>query len=438
MANRVGIRREDKNDWERRVPITPEDAAGLVEKNIDIRVERFQGRVFDDSAYENAKARVTDDVGDCEVILGVKEMPLDYFRPGAAYMFFSHTIKGQSYNMDMLRALVEKKCTLLDYELVRDDIGRRLIFFGRFAGLAGMINTLWTLGKRLRAQGIEGPFDHLRPAHQYADLEAAKAAVTSVGDRIRQVGIPQAIAPLVVGFTGYGNVSQGAQEIFDRLPHTEVAPGDLAAFVAANKDLRNQLVKVVFREMDMVQPRDQSKSFDLLEYYGQPERYASIFEPQLQLLSVIVNCIYWEQKYPKLADAGQLKRLFTNTAKPRLIAVGDISCDVNGSLACTVRDTDPGNPVYIYNPLTHTASDGFDGPGIAVMAVYNLPAEFPKEASAAFSRALTPFIPDLSRVDLKGSFGKADLPKPIKRAIILWQGKFTADYNYMWDFVSKG
>jgi saccharopine dehydrogenase (NAD+, L-lysine-forming) len=152
VANTIGIRLEDKNAWERRAPLTPDAVRRVSSEGVEVHVERFSRRAFPDEAYAEAGATLSDDVRDCEMVLGIKEMSEDYFRPGGAYFFFSHTIKGQPYNMDMLRSLVDRGCTLMDYERVTDEEGRRLIFFGRYAGLAGMIDTFWTLA--------EGPGAH--------------------------------------------------------------------------------------------------------------------------------------------------------------------------------------------------------------------------------------------------------------------------------------
>ena len=154
MTNTIGIRLEDKNAWERRAPLTPDAVRQASSEGVEVHVERFARRAFSDTEYATAGAHLSDDVRDCEMVLGIKEMPRDYFRPGGAYFFFSHTIKGQPYNMEMLRSLVDRKCTLLDYELVTDEKGRRLIFFGRYAGIAGMIDTFWALGRRLDGQPL--------------------------------------------------------------------------------------------------------------------------------------------------------------------------------------------------------------------------------------------------------------------------------------------
>ncbi|MBP7146987.1 MAG: hypothetical protein KBD01_05545 [Acidobacteria bacterium] len=436
-TSRIGIRAEDKNIWERRVPLTPHAVMDLAEHGVEVWVERFPRRAFLDEDYEAAGARMVDDVTPCELVLGIKEIPVEHFRRGSAYMFFSHTIKGQPHNMPMLQRLVELGCTLFDYELVRDEAGRRLIFFGRYAGLAGMIDTLSVLGHRLEALGIASPFCEVDQTQLYAGLPDAREAVGRLAARIAGEGVPLQLAPLVVGFTGYGNVSSGAQEIFDLLPHVTVAPADLPAFVAQNPRLTKKLVKVVYHECDLVQPIEAGHPFDLQEYFDHPERYHSTFDPHLDLLTVIVNGIYWTERYPRLATREQLAARFAGNRRPRLLVVGDISCDVNGSLACTVRDTDPGHPAYVYDPLTGESPAGFEGRGVTVMAVYNLPCELPMEASAAFSTVLAPFVPALAACDLSAPFASAGLPPELERATILWRGEFTPTYSYMREFLPR-
>lgn len=434
MRNRIGIRLEDKNDWERRVALTPAAVGDLVSRGVEFQVERFARRTYPDSEFEAAGAHLTDDVRECEIVLGIKEMPVEYFRAAGAYMFFSHTIKGQPYNMDMLASLVRNRCTLLDYEVVTDEDNRRLIFFGKYAGLAGMIDTIWTTGQRLLALGCETPLAAMKPAHAYETLDDCKEAISGIGRRISAEGLPRDLAPMVFGITGYGNVSQGAQEILDLLPCVEVAPDDLASFVDSNGSLCDRVAKVVYHEEHLVERIDGSSNFELQEYYDRPELYRSAFEPHLELLSVLVNGIYWNDKYPRLADVEQLRTLFNSPSPPRLIAVGDITCDVDGSLACTMRDTEPGDPVYIYDPATRETPSGFEGKGLAVMAVGNLPCELPREASNTFSEALAPFIPALAGVDLEAPFDEAELPEPVRRSVILWRGEFTPNFRYMKDF----
>ena len=156
---RIGIRREDKNEWERRAPLTPDHVAELVEqRELGISVEPASLRVFPAKDYRAAGARIDETLTDCRVVLGIKEIAIERLEAHKTYLYFSHTTKGQQYNMPMLSRLLELGCTLIDYERVLDERGRRLIFFGRYAGLAGMIDTLWALGRRLTVEGYDSPF----------------------------------------------------------------------------------------------------------------------------------------------------------------------------------------------------------------------------------------------------------------------------------------
>jgi len=431
------MRLEDKNEWETRVPLVPDDVRKLVAGGVHICVQRFPRRAFTDAQFEAAGATLVDDVRECDLVLGVKEIPVSEFVDEQAYMFFSHTIKGQSYNMKMLAALVEMRCSLLDYETIADDNGNRLVFFGRHAGLAGAVDTLWTLGKRQEALGQTTPFLALKQCRHYPNLDAARQAVSGVGSRIARDGLPESLAPLVIGVTGYGNVSSGAQEIVDLLPVVEVSPDDLPEFVRANRTLTNKVAKVVYKERDLVEPKDPNREFELQDYYANGSDYRSKFGPHLELLTVLMNGIYWDEKYPKLADAQQLRDLFApSDGLPRLTVVGDITCDVDGSLACTLRDTEPGDPCYVYDPATGEAPSGFEGSGLSVMAIGNLPCELPASASETFSSALSPFIGDMAAANWsEPEFGKVSLPDPIRRCVILWHGELTPDYEFMGEFL---
>ncbi|MDX1389082.1 MAG: hypothetical protein R3344_07825, partial [Acidobacteriota bacterium] len=296
MAARIGIRKEDKSPWERRVPLAPDHVERLVAEGLEVVVQPSSRRVFTDEQYRDAGATLSDDLSGAATVFAVKEIPTRLFEPGKTYVYFAHVIKGQPYNMPMLRALCERRCTLIDYERVADEAGRRLILFGRHAGLAGMIDSLWTLGRKLDSEGHKTPYASIEPAHRYDGLEAAKAAVRTVGERIERDGLPDGLTPMVFGFAGYGNVSLGAQEIFDLLPHREVSPEDLGVAAAG----AGTLIKVVFKEENMVVRREDAGSFDLQEYYGHPERYRGDFARHMPHLTVLMNCIYWAPQYPRL------------------------------------------------------------------------------------------------------------------------------------------
>lgn len=428
----IGIRREDKSRWEARVPLVPSDVRQLTrEHGIAFRVQSSSTRAFSDGQYAEAGAAVSNDVEACPIILGVKQVPPQRLQPERTYVFFSHTIKGQPPNMPMLGRLMELRCQLIDYEKIADAQGRRLVFFGRFAGLAGMIDTLWALGERLRHEGVDSPFTRIRQARHYADVEQAKGQIGKVGEHIRREGLPEAIRPMVCGLTGYGNVSQGAQEIYDLLPMREVSPEELAGVPRA----ADTCYKVVFREEHMVERTEAGAPFALQEYYDHPERYRSRFFPYVEHLTLLVNCIYWEPKYPRLVTCEQLRGLYGATERPRLRVIGDITCDVDGSIECTVRATDPGAPVYVYEPSTGQTHDGVAGSGPVVLAVDALPCELPVDSSHHFSRSLSPFIPALAAADFGGDLAASGLPAELQRATIVYHGELTEPYRYLQQYL---
>jgi saccharopine dehydrogenase (NAD+, L-lysine forming) len=443
LRHKIGIRREDKNKWEARVPITPAAAGELMrDQALDIVIQPSPIRVFSDDAYREVGAQVSENLDDCPVVFAVKEIPTDLLRENRTYIYFSHTIKGQPYNMKMLQRLMELKCNLIDYETVVDGKGRRLVFFGRHAGLAGMIDTLWTLGKRLAWEGAApNPFDAARQAHTYHDLAAVKEDLTEkVGEAIARDGLPAELCPMVFGFTGYGNVSRGAQEILDLLPVIDVDPGDLASLCDGRDVSRNHVYKTVFREEHMVTPREEGASFELQDYYDHPEKYRPVFFDQLSYLSVVVNCVYWTEKYPRLVTkeeiAGHWAAGKRAPGNPRFRVLGDISCDVEGSMEFFLKTTYTDNPVYVYDVATGEAVDGVAGNGPAVLAVDNLPCEISLESSKHFSASLSPFVFDVASADYGVSFDELALPAPIKRAMILHKGELTPDYDYMKKFIS--
>ncbi|HDR04937.1 MAG TPA: hypothetical protein ENN84_06795, partial [Candidatus Marinimicrobia bacterium] len=236
MNEIVGIRREDKNEWERRVPIIPEHIRTIKEKYaIDFYVQPFERRAFLDDEFREAGAQITENFSRAKVIFAVKEIPTRLIIPQKTYLFFSHTVKGQSYNMPLLQRMLETSSTLIDYERIADTEGRRLVFFGRFAGLAGMIDALYGLGQRLRWHGYISPFIEVKPSYEYKDLEEAKSKLRELRRFINTQGLPRAYAPYIFGFAGYGNVSLGAQEILDILPVQTITPEQLPE-ISKSKD----------------------------------------------------------------------------------------------------------------------------------------------------------------------------------------------------------
>ena len=431
MGAILGIRREDKNRWEQRVPLAPQHVLELKKKyGIETLIQPSDIRVFSEDDYRKVGAHVQDSLTPSSVVFAVKEIPSEFFERGKTYVFFSHTIKGQKYNMPMLKKMMDMGCTLIDYERIMDKNGRRLVFFGRFAGLAGMVDTLWTFGRRLHWEQIDSPFTKIKQTIHYNDLEDIKNHFTAVGKEIKTNGLPQVLTPLIIGFAGYGNVSMGAQEIFGVLPVQEIQPEDIDSL---HKNPSNKVIyKVVFKEQHMVEPIASGTPFDLHDYYSHPEKYRPTFERYIPSLSILMNCIFWNVQYPRLLTKNYLKKSFHKKEKMRLKVIGDISADVNGAIEFTEKTTTPDNPVFVYNPNTNTITDGYKGDGIVVMAVDNLPCELPQESSQWFSETLLRFIPDIMNTDFTvADFDAVALPFEIKNAVILYQGKLTPSYRYI-------
>ena len=431
MKPRIGIRIEDMYAWERRTPLTPEDARRLrTEEGLEIVVQRSAKRAYTDDEYRAAGVPVVESLDDCPLIVGIKEVPNERLATDKKYLYFSHTIKGQPYNMPMLQRLLDLGCTLIDYERIVDDEGRRLIFFGNFAGLAGMIDTLWALGQRLEYRGIRTPFSEVRRALAYSDLEEAKNDIARIGDKIRADGLPPKLGPFVVGVAGYGNVSKGAQEILDLLPTMQIVPEELSGIHGSSRLSPYVIGKAVFEERHMAAPIDPEQSFDLDAYYHHPETYRGRFEMFLDELDVLVNCIYWEPRYPRLVTREYLRKRLEAGAL-RLQVIGDITCDIEGSIESTVRATEPDNPVYVFDPRSGETQDGVEGEGPVVMAVEILPTELPRESSAFFSRILAGLLPELARADLHKPLEQSGLPPEVRRAVIAYHGRLAPSYTYL-------
>ncbi|MBP1661625.1 MAG: alanine dehydrogenase/PNT domain protein [Candidatus Aminicenantes bacterium] len=279
MNTKIGIRREDINKWEKRVPLIPSHARELADRfPLEFRVQPSTIRIFTDDDYRLAGLPVEEGLSPCPIVLALKEIPLELIEKGKTYLFFSHTAKGQAQNMPMLRKMRDLGCTIIDYEKMVDEKGRRVLYFGNYAGHAGMIDTLWTLGKRLDGEGIVNPFSLLQPTHRYKSLVEAKEEVGKLAWKLIEQGPPRGLGPIVFGFFGYGHVSQGAQEVFDILPVETVRPADIPRLFEGGDRAHRNLYKAVFHEEDMVRPIDPNKAFDLQDYYANPQGYRPVTE----------------------------------------------------------------------------------------------------------------------------------------------------------------
>ena len=439
MSHKIGIRRETK-PGERRTPLTPIAVKQLKEEHdVQTILQPFDKRAFSDEEYKEAGALINEDLSECSVVFGIKEMDLDIFLPDKAFMCFHHVIKGQESNMPMLKHIMKTGSTMFDYEKVTDDKNRRLIFFGRHAGYAGMIDTLHGFGLRLKEmEGLDSPFLKIKQSCDYFDLKEAKEEITKVAEIIKKDGLPDKLFPLVFGFLGYGNVSQGAQMILDLLPVKEIAPEELAELVACPDvdECKTTIYKVVFKEEHMVKPKDAKAKFVLQDYYDNPEKYEGCFaEEYLEYITVIVNGAYWSDKYPKTITKEDIKELFCDDKEPRLRFIGDISCDVEGGVEATVRISYIERSLFCYDPEEDTATDGVKGSGPAILAIDYLPTEIPRDASEYFSNTLLPFVPNMAKAKYDGTLDEAGLAEEIKRSVILWKGKFTPDFEYIDEYL---
>lgn len=424
----IGIRREDKNRWERRVPLTPADAAALQAQGLRLLVQSSPNRIFSDSDYAAQGIPVTDDLDPADLVLAVKEIPTELLRAGKVYVYFAHVIKGQDYNMAMLQRLLDLGCSLVDYERVVDAQGRRLIFFSLHAGHAGMIDTLWTLGQRWQARGITTPLAEVKLTHQYASFAAAKEHLRAIGARL-PTELPSQLRPLTIGMAGYGNVARGCREVLECLPVEWIAASDLARLGA--RDSAAPVIRCVeFREEDMVEPAT-GQPFDLQEYYQHPERYRGVFARHLPHLDMLMNTIYWTDRYPRLVTRAWARE----NRRPRLAAIGDISCDIEGAVELTLEVTMPDEPSFVYDPDTDTVTMGVDGAGPAIMAVDNLPCEVARESSEHFSHVLRDMLPDLARCDWSVRYPDLTLPSALKTAVIVHRGELTPEYRYLTEFL---
>ncbi len=428
----VGLRRETK--LERRTPLTPEHIKKLLESgDIHTVVQPSENRIFTDNQYRAAGAEIKESLSECQAIFGVKEVPVSELLNDKTYLFFSHTIKGQSHNMGMLKKAMDGRNTLIDYELIKTDHGRRAVFLSSYAGYAGMINGLWTFGKRLTSEGIENPFTELEQTREYESLTKAEEAVQEAGKMICAEGLPPEITPLIIGFTGFGSVSKAAQKIATLLPHKQIAPNELNNFVNSKKYTNKEVYLVEYTLEDLYERKD-GGAFSEEHYFNNPKEYQNKLNKTISNLNILVNGIYWENKYPRLITKEGIVKY---TGNPKVIA--DISCDINGSIELTEKATKSENPVYVYNTSTGEIMDGVIGNGPVILAQDALPSELAREASQAFGDALLPFIALIARTNFKEQSDNEilTLPKEITDAIILRNGKLTEKFEYLKEFVKQ-
>ncbi|ETO26985.1 hypothetical protein RFI_10145 [Reticulomyxa filosa] len=425
-TNTLGILREVKSKWERRVAITPSQVQLLVSKGIRVLVQPCERRVFKDVEFKEAGAILTDDLSPANCIVGVKEFPAHKLIDDHSYMMFSHVIKAQPYNMPFLDTCLQKNIRLFDYECIRDPRNsKRLVAFGRFAGLAGMITGFRGLGEHLLAMGATTPFLYSASSYMYPSLKEAQQDLEYIAEMISKFGLPRKFGPFTFVFTGAGNVTQGALEIFKLLPHEFVKWEDLPAL---EKNFDNHKVYgCLLPTSALVEPLVKTgEPFSSKHYYQNPEQYRPVFHERIAPYTrILVNGMYWDHTFPRLLtceQTAQVKVKYPNS----LLSVFDITYD---NYRCTFFYDDPlvndissnigmldkekeervKNLSHLLNKLVCCV---VDGNGILVLGVDALPAELPREVRACFFlfyfilsldsfqfRVLYPFLESLANSD---------------------------------------
>ncbi|MFY0651027.1 MAG: alanine dehydrogenase [Cyclobacteriaceae bacterium] len=397
---RLGILIEGKIPVDQRVPIVPYQAQQIKDQFPDVEVvcEKSEIRCFNDDNYISASVEMVDDVSSCDILFGVKEVPIPNLLPEKTYFFFSHTIKKQDYNRELLREVLRKKITLIDYECLTDANGQRVIAFGRYAGVVGAYNAIWTFGKRYN-------LFHLRRAHECFDLEDLKSEYD-------KVQLPK----IKIALTGGGRVSKGAMEVLFGLGIRQISPME---FIEKSFD------EPVFTQLNN---RDYNKHkddlpFNRAEFFNHPENFLSDFQPVYQNADILIGGAYWHPQAPVLfSREDMLRRDF------KIKVIADITCDIEGSIPSTKRPCTLADPIYDYDPTQDKVAPSLSDEGnVTVMAVDNLPSELPRNASEDFGKQLiSNVIPHLLGEDKDGI---------IERATIAKDGKLTSYFSYLQGYV---
>lgn len=393
---KLGIIKERKTPPDYRVPLTPQQCKQLLTQypDLDVTVESSAARCYSDDEYQAAGIQLVDDIGDRDIVLGVKEVPVADLPQDKTLLIFSHTYKKQPYNRKLLQAMVANNIKLVDYELLTDDDGIRVIAFGRFAGLVGAHNGLLTWGKRT------GLLD-LKRAHEYKDLAEMKASY-------KDISIP----PLKIVLTGNGRVAKGALEILEAMDIKRVSPYEYLNISKPNRPVYVQL------DSDDLYKRKDGSVFEFSHFFDNPSEYISAFEPYTHGTDLMINAIYWDPAAPAYFSR---KDMLRHDFDIRVIA--DITCDIEGSIPATLRATTIAEPFMGYDPVTGLEAEPFQDNVIDIMSIDNLPNELPRDASQAFGEQLIAnVIPQLLGAQ------EGDM---IEKATITEKGKLGTYYTYL-------
>ncbi|SHJ92931.1 Alanine dehydrogenase [Reichenbachiella agariperforans] len=398
---KIGILKEGKIPVDRRVAITPEQAKKIQETHPEVSLVCAHSdiRCFSDQDYIDLNIPLTDDVSDCDILFGVKEVPIAALIPNKTYFFFSHTIKKQAYNRTLLQTILDKNITLIDYETLTNTDGQRIIAFGRYAGIVGAYNALWTYGKRYNL------FD-IRRAHECFDLDDLKT-------EFNLIKLPK----IKIVITGGGRVAKGAMEIMNQVGIRRVSPHQFIT------QLFDEPVYCQLNNRDYHKHKNEDKVFNRAEFFQSPEDFESDFAPYAQVADILIACAFWNPKAPVLFTREDMtQRNFS------IKVIADVTCDIEGSIPSTLQPATIDDPIYDYDPTQGILAPPLSDEGnVTVMAVDNLPCELPRNASTDFGKELlNNVLPNLIGED-KGGI--------IERATIAKGGHLTEKYSYLQDYV---
>jgi alanine dehydrogenase len=396
---KFGIIKERKNPPDRRVVFSPEELILLKNQfsTAEIKVESADIRIFTDEQYSKLGITVSNDLSDCDVLFGVKEVPVESLIPNKKYFFFSHTIKKQPYNRKLLQAILEKKIDFYDHETIVDTNFNRLIGFGRYAGIVGTYNAF-------RAFGIKFGLFSIPKAET---LSGKEDLVTKLK---RQV-----LPPIKVVLTGCGKVGNGAKEILDAMKMKEVSIENF---------LSKKYSEPVYVQIDVLDynKRKDGKVVGKNDFYTYPAEYTSDFERFTKVSDIFIAGHFYGNDAPHILTQEMLQ---ANDCNIKVVA--DISCDVNGPIACTIKASTIAEPLFGYLPSEHKEVDVFHPAAIVVMSVDNLPCELPKDASQGFGEMFMKHVIP--------AFFNGDKDGILQRAKMTENGKLTERFQYLQDFV---
>ena len=396
---KLGIIREGKTPPDKRVPFSPSQCAEILKKfDIDLVIQPSPIRAFTDEEYEILGIILQEDLSDCDILMGVKEVNIKDLIEGKHYFFFSHTIKKQPYNADLLKAFLDKKIQITDYETLTYKKGSRILGFGRYAGIVGAYNGLLAWGKR------NGSYE-LKPANQCKDFEEIKLELKKV-----------VLGDAKIVLTGGGRVAQGAIEIIDEIRVPAVNSSDFI-FQEFHTPIYTQL------HCEDLYKSKTGKDFNLGHFFANPTEYKSRFKKFTEIADIFISCHYWDHNADVLFNEED-----TQSEKFNLKVIADITCDIKGSIPTTIRSSTIDNPIYGYNPESGEEGAPFSPANITIMAVDNLPCELPRDASVDFGAALIKnIIPALIGDDSTSIINRASITK---------NGELNTGYEYLEDYAS--